>query len=328
MEKFPSDSVLIKNLEKELTHGGELAGQLQLHMNAQSSSQETLLYLLNEILNTYDRALSVIEHGGRIAGGASGMAPPGCGGVMAATMSDSPGTPLTASPHSSHSNQEDQACRISGSKGVPRWTQRETAKETQLDDGHRWRKYGQKDSLRSKNPRGYYRCTQGKGCLARKQIQRSDEDPTTFEVTYKGLHTCRSDPSIAFPIIHHQNEPKTPSISHENRINQSQQEPFLNIQTSLKIIDSSYDKQCNIPSTSNFNPENDPIFPDDHLLWEDYLKDFMYPTAPELNYFNDYEMLINNSRDIESEPKPPTQDADSSFDSSSGQLGSSFGLGN
>lgn len=280
MEKITSDSAL-KNLENELTHGGELARQLQLHLNAQSSSQETLVYLLNQILNTYDRALSVMEYGGPVGGGA----PPGCGGVMVATIADSPGPPLTGSPHSSHS---DQACRI----------------------------------------RGYYRCTHGKDCLATKQIQISDEDPTTFEGTDKGLHTCRSNPPIPFPIIDPQNELKTPSISHENGINQSQEEQFINIQTSLKIIYSSSDKQCNIPSSSNFNPENDPIFRDDHLLREDYLLDFMYPTAPELNHFNDYEVLINNSRDIESEPKPPTQDADSSFDSSSGQLGSSFGFGN
>lgn len=153
--------------------------------------------------------------------------------------------------------------------------------------------------------------------MARKQKQKqiSDEDPTTFEGTYKGLHTCRSNPPIPFPIIDPQNELKTPSVSHENRINQSQQEPFIKIQTSLKIIDSSNDKQCNIPSSSNFNPDNYPIFPDDHLLWEDNLQDFMHPTAPELNFFNDHEVSINNSRDIVSEPKPTTQEADSSLDS-------------
>lgn len=300
MEKFPSDSAL-KNLENELTHGGELARQLQLHMNVQSSSQETLVYLLNEILNTYDRALSVIECGGRVGGGASAVAPPEFGGVMVATVSDFPGPPL---PGSSRSSPSDKACRISGAKlGVPKLIQKvvlcgETAKETQVDDGHIWRKYGQKHILRSKHPRGYYRCSNGKGCLARKQTQRSDEDHTTFEVTYKGLHTCRSNPQI--PIIHPQNELKTPSISHENRINESQQEPILDIQTSLKIIDTSNDQQCDIPSSSNFNPENDPIFPDDHLLWENYLLDFMYATAPELNHFDDHEVLINDSRDIES----------------------------
>ncbi|XP_073025078.1 probable WRKY transcription factor 30 isoform X3 [Primulina eburnea] len=259
MERFPSDAAL-KNLENELTRGGELAKQLQLLLNAQSSSQETHVHLLNEILNTYDRALSVIEYGGT-SGGASG-------GAMVVKTSDSPGPPLTGSPHSNHSDPEDQACWI----------------------------------------REYYRCTHGKGCLARKQVQRSDEDPTVYEVAYKGHHTCHNNPPI--PIIQPQNELNTP-LSHENQNNQSQQEPVLNIQTSLKIIDSSHDKQYNIPSSSNFNPENNPIFSDDQILSEDYLLDFMYPTAQELNYFNGYEGLNNNSQDIEPAAKPPTQDGES-----------------
>lgn len=42
------------------------------------------------------------------------------------------------------------------------------------------------------NCRGYYRCTHRhtQGCLATKQVQRSNDDPTIFEVTYRGRHTC------------------------------------------------------------------------------------------------------------------------------------------
>lgn len=40
--------------------------------------------------------------------------------------------------------------------------------------------------------RGYYRCTHRimQGCPATKQVQRSDEDPLLFHVTYHGAHTC------------------------------------------------------------------------------------------------------------------------------------------
>ena len=40
--------------------------------------------------------------------------------------------------------------------------------------------------------RGYYRCTYRnvQGCLATKQVQKSDEDPMICEITYKGRHTC------------------------------------------------------------------------------------------------------------------------------------------
>ncbi|XP_047154364.1 uncharacterized protein LOC124825720 [Vigna umbellata] len=61
-----------------------------------------------------------------------------------------------------------------------------------LDDGFSWRKYGQKNVLGAKYPRAYYRCTHKstQGCPATKQVQRLDGDPTTFELTYIGTHSC------------------------------------------------------------------------------------------------------------------------------------------
>ncbi|KAE8007904.1 hypothetical protein FH972_004461 [Carpinus fangiana] len=49
--------------------------------------------------------------------------------------------------------------------------------EGPLDDGYRWRKYGQKDIPDSNYPRGYYRCTHrhAQGCLATKLVQRSTQ---------------------------------------------------------------------------------------------------------------------------------------------------------
>jgi hypothetical protein len=66
-----------------------------------------------------------------------------------------------------------------------------------IDDGHCWRKYGQKEIHGSKNPRGYYRCTHRftKNCLAVKQVQKSDTDPSIFEVKYLGNHTCNNTSS-------------------------------------------------------------------------------------------------------------------------------------
>ncbi|KAJ4809488.1 WRKY family transcription factor [Rhynchospora pubera] len=77
--------------------------------------------------------------------------------------------------------------------------------EGPLDDGHSWRKYGQKDILGAKHPRGYYRCTyrNSQGCLATKQVQRTDEDPAVFDVVYQGTHTCtnKSNPRSGSNII-------------------------------------------------------------------------------------------------------------------------------
>ncbi|XP_022755793.1 probable WRKY transcription factor 26 [Durio zibethinus] len=67
-----------------------------------------------------------------------------------------------------------------------------TSLEVSPDDGFSWRKYEQKEILGSKYPRSYYWCISGnaQGCLAQKQVQRSDDNPTIFEMTYHGRHTC------------------------------------------------------------------------------------------------------------------------------------------
>ncbi|EFJ09535.1 hypothetical protein SELMODRAFT_77979, partial [Selaginella moellendorffii] len=51
-----------------------------------------------------------------------------------------------------------------------------------------WRKYGQKPIKGSPYPRGYYRCSSSKGCSARKQVERSRNDPTMLIITYTSEH--------------------------------------------------------------------------------------------------------------------------------------------
>ncbi|CAL9132991.1 unnamed protein product [Musa textilis] len=51
-----------------------------------------------------------------------------------------------------------------------------------------WRKYGQKPIKGSPYPRGYYRCSSSKGCLARKQVERSPADPAMYIITYTAEH--------------------------------------------------------------------------------------------------------------------------------------------
>ncbi|KAI7740338.1 hypothetical protein M8C21_020890 [Ambrosia artemisiifolia] len=51
-----------------------------------------------------------------------------------------------------------------------------------------WRKYGQKPIKGSPYPRGYYKCSTSKGCLARKQVERNKSDPGMLIITYTGEH--------------------------------------------------------------------------------------------------------------------------------------------
>ncbi|KAI4344766.1 hypothetical protein L6164_011957 [Bauhinia variegata] len=57
-----------------------------------------------------------------------------------------------------------------------------------LDDGYRWRKYGQKAVKNSPYPRSYYRCTTA-GCGVKKRVERSSEDPCVVVTTYEGQHS-------------------------------------------------------------------------------------------------------------------------------------------
>ncbi|XVE67671.1 hypothetical protein DITRI_Ditri09bG0006700 [Diplodiscus trichospermus] len=57
-----------------------------------------------------------------------------------------------------------------------------------LDDGYRWRKYGQKAVKNNKFPRSYYRCTH-QGCNVKKQVQRLTRDESVVVTTYEGMHT-------------------------------------------------------------------------------------------------------------------------------------------
>ncbi|CAK9139265.1 unnamed protein product [Ilex paraguariensis] len=56
-----------------------------------------------------------------------------------------------------------------------------------LEDGYRWRKYGQKAVKNSPYPRSYYRCTTQK-CTVKKRVERSYQDPTIVITTYEGQH--------------------------------------------------------------------------------------------------------------------------------------------
>ncbi|KAG5553943.1 hypothetical protein RHGRI_011718 [Rhododendron griersonianum] len=95
------------------------------------------------------------------------------------------------------------------------------------DDGYKWRKYGQKSIKNSPNPRSYYRCTTPR-CSAKKQVERSSDDPDTLIITYEGLHLHFAYPYfLPDPPPQHVNPPskKLKSNNVSNSEAQAQQAP-------------------------------------------------------------------------------------------------------
>ncbi|CAL0302377.1 unnamed protein product [Lupinus luteus] len=81
-------------------------------------------------------------------------------------------------------------------KREPRFAFMTKSEVDHLEDGYRWRKYGQKAVKNSPFPsRSYYRCT-NTSCNVKKRLERSFTDPSIVVTTYEGKHT-HSSPVMA-----------------------------------------------------------------------------------------------------------------------------------
>ncbi|KAF5730037.1 hypothetical protein HS088_TW20G00407 [Tripterygium wilfordii] len=87
-----------------------------------------------------------------------------------------------------------------------------------------WRKYGQKPIKGSPYPRSYYRCSSLKGCLARKQVERSGSDPTQYIITYTAEHS-------------HTHPTRRRSLPGSTRTNKSSQHKETNMPTTTSTED-------------------------------------------------------------------------------------------
>ncbi|KAK7322408.1 hypothetical protein VNO77_25787 [Canavalia gladiata] len=85
---------------------------------------------------------------------------------------------------------ESYATELSGATRAirePRVVVQTTSEVDILDDGYRWRKYGQKVVKGNPNPRSYYKCTNA-GCTVRKHVERASHDLKSVITTYEGKH--------------------------------------------------------------------------------------------------------------------------------------------
>ncbi|KAL1549801.1 putative WRKY transcription factor 43 [Salvia divinorum] len=80
----------------------------------------------------------------------------------------------------------------SGRRKTQRFAFQTRSEEDILDDGYRWRKYGQKSVKNSSFPRSYYRCTRHT-CTVKKQVERLSKDSSIVMTTYEGTHNHPSE---------------------------------------------------------------------------------------------------------------------------------------
>ncbi|KAK9143949.1 hypothetical protein Syun_013349 [Stephania yunnanensis] len=297
-----------KPLINELTQGKLLVNQLRFHLNnSSSSSSSNGEMIIEQILASFNKALMMLTNCGntrdssplRASTPPLPLPPPPL--VPMSGMSESPRSAI----ESPGSDDYDRRDMFKKRKTLPRWTEQVrvcsgTGLEGPLEDGYSWRKYGQKDILGAKYPRGYYRCTHRnvQGCLATKQVQRSDEDPSVFDVTYRGRHTCVQ----ASHIISTSQSANDKAEVQGNHNKQEQEKPkqaqeiLLNFKTGLKVKTEDLDGTEFTPSSFSFpstpieytKTENH-IFSSlslDNNFMGSFSPSFVSPTTSGSNYFS------------------------------------------
>nr|CAB3461176.1 unnamed protein product [Digitaria exilis] len=138
--------------------------------------------LTDEILRCCDRALAALRESSTEEDAAAAGS-----GTRKRKTERGYGPAAHASPATSSNSKR---MRVRGGEGATR-----VEKRSSMEDGFIWRKYGQKEILGSKYPRLYFRCTykDEHGCMARRQVQQSEDNPSVFLINYFGDHTCCRD---------------------------------------------------------------------------------------------------------------------------------------
>ncbi|XP_042480673.1 probable WRKY transcription factor 43 isoform X2 [Macadamia integrifolia] len=101
-------------------------------------------------------------------------------------------TVSASSVDGSQGEEENKGCKDKGKlsktrKAIrPRFAFQTRSADDILDDGYRWRKYGQK-AVKNSNYPSYYRCTHHT-CNVKKQVQRLSKDTSIVVTTYEGIH--------------------------------------------------------------------------------------------------------------------------------------------
>ncbi|XP_026429188.1 probable WRKY transcription factor 41 [Papaver somniferum] len=236
-------------ITREMVEARELLKELQTEINPSSFSGHDLM---TNILCSVETFLAMLNR------------------VNVETKS-TPESPLGHVRNGSSVSECNSDSRKRYRKPAVRWTEQvrvsaQTGLQGPVDDGYAWRKYGQKNILEAKHHRSYYRCSYGKtqGCLARKQVQRSELDWSIFDVTYIGKHSCIETPELLSMRYSH-NKHQHDQRRHHNYLKERKEdklleETYIKFQASSVRSEKGNDKQLKyypsfcICSTTSLQP--------------------------------------------------------------------------
>nr|AKA27873.1 WRKY protein [Salvia miltiorrhiza] len=180
----------------ELTRGREIADRIRLMLretgfDGSAGSVFPVQSLVSQLLDTFTHSLAMLRDGGE-----SDEASQALSAAKLEDSGDSCKTPAAKDRRGCYKRKKSSETRIKESSDL-------------FEDGHAWRKYGQKSILNAKHPRNYYRCTHkfDQKCLATKQVQKIQDEPPLYRTTYNGQHTCNKS------ALHHHVVPASPDSS-------------------------------------------------------------------------------------------------------------------
>ncbi|XP_014520499.1 probable WRKY transcription factor 53 [Vigna radiata var. radiata] len=270
-----------KALVSELIQGLEIARKLKEDFNIPSSIH-TRDSLLQSILSSYNKALLILRPNAPFSNSETMHQPT-----------------QTSSPHEGAlKDHQELKQNAKKRKKMPKWKEQVRVKihngvEEPLQDDYSWRKYGQKNILNAKYPRSYYRCTfqKSKGCFATKQVQRSEEDPNVFDISYRGNHVCSQGKDVVLSLKLADTEEKSQGCDSDIQFHhaQSSRERVTNYTNTL-IAETDNMTQHPFPSFECMTHDNHHTFLPSFVLENDPFcstisqTSFFSPNSPESNY--------------------------------------------
>ncbi|KZV57661.1 hypothetical protein F511_03121 [Dorcoceras hygrometricum] len=159
--------------------------------------------------------------------------------------------------------------------------------ESLSSDMWSWRKYGQKPIKGSPYPRGYYKCSTLKGCMARKQVERNKSDPGMFIVTYTAEHNHPMPAQRSSLANSARQKPTTPSSNEPRKHTSSPASPVTPSSPAPENPESSRDDRGNLADGDDDDNEVDAS---NMALEDDFfagLEDFIVGPVTE-NFFSDH----------------------------------------